>query len=358
MIDIICGARPNFMKVAPVMRSMAGKPVRLVHTGQHYDFSMSQSFFDDLGLPEPDVNLGAGSDSTTVQTAKVMQSYEEALTGELPEATVVVGDVNSTLAAALTAVRHGIPAVHIEAGLRSFDRTMPEEINRVLTDQISELLLITSPEARHNLMREGRPDDSIVMVGNPMIDSLMRLLPRALTEGAEPPAGPFCLVTLHRPSNVDDPERLGRILGTMGTVDGLEFVFPAHPRTAKNILGWGMLGSVPECVSVVEPMSYLDFIRHQAAAAVVLTDSGGVQEETTFLGIPCVTVRPNTERPVTVELGTNVLCGSPEEIPGCMRRQMESRPPEPPAVPMWDGHAGERIAEALGAFLDERRIAP
>jgi UDP-N-acetylglucosamine 2-epimerase (non-hydrolysing) len=354
MIDIICGARPNFMKVDPVIRNLKSVSVRLIHTGQHYDYSMSQSFFEQLELPLPDVNLGIGSDTVTVQTARIMESYEKVLLGTMPEAVVVVGDVNSTLACALTAVRHGIPPIHIEAGLRSFDRTMPEEVNRVLTDQVSDFLLITSGEARYNLIREGRSTDSIVMVGNPMIDTLMRLLPRALVEGVDPPGNPFCLITLHRPSNVDDPERLSSILESLGSIRDLDMVFPAHPRTMRNIEMWGMQELVPQNLTITPPMGYLDFIRHQSEAAAVLTDSGGVQEESSVLGVPCVTVRPNTERPVTLELGTSVLCNDPCEIPASIEKQIASRPSEPPTIPMWDGRAGARIATAITDFLQNR----
>ncbi len=351
MIDLVCGARPNFMKVDPVLRALGSRiGTRLVHTGQHYDHAMSQGFFEALGLPRPDVNLEVGSAGITRQTALIMERYEESLPDPLPEATVVVGDVNSTLACALVAVRRGVPVVHVEAGLRSGDRTMPEEINRLLTDQLADLLLITSPEARGNLLAEGRPEGAISMVGNPMIDTLLRLLPVAL-RSFPPPGGRTGLVTLHRPSNVDEPDRMGRILDSLGSLATIDFTFPVHPRTMKGLETWGMTGRVPVNVHLRPPMDYLEFIARESGACVVITDSGGVQEETTVLGVPCVTVRPNTERPVTVDAGTNILCPDPEGLAAAVEGQMAARPPVPPVIPMWDGGAGPRIADALAGFL-------
>jgi len=354
MIDVICGARPNFMKVDPIVRNLdPGIGVRIVHTGQHYDHIMSQSFFDQLRLPPPDLNLEVGSASITAQTAAIMERYEEVVADGAPVAVVVVGDVNSTLACSLVAVRYGIPVIHVEAGLRSFDRRMPEEINRVLTDQIADLLLITSAEARDNLLAEGKSSRSIKLVGNPMIDTLKRLLPEAMSS-EEPPVGErYCLVTLHRPSNVDDPERLMRILEALGDLEGLRVVFPAHPRTRASILSWRL--EVPSSVLVGEPMTYLQFLRAQAGAAVVITDSGGVQEETSVLGVPCVTVRTSTERPVTLELGTNVLCPVVSELKDAVISQMEKRTGSPPEIPLWDGKAGGRIAAAIEEFIGGAR---
>jgi UDP-N-acetylglucosamine 2-epimerase (non-hydrolysing) len=348
MIDLICGARPNFMKIDPIIRNLDVK-VRLVHTGQHYDYSMSGSFFDQLGLPRPDINLEVGSATVTVQTADIMKAYEPVFSEGKPDAVVVVGDVNSTLACVLTAVRYGTPTVHVEAGLRSFDRTMPEEINRVLTDQISDLLLITSSEARENLLKEGRPDEAIVMVGNPMIDTLMRLLPEAAFSAL--PHEQFGLVTLHRPANVDDSVLLGSILDAMGELSPLLLIFPAHPRTQKNILKWGLQNRVPDNLRIVAPLDYLSFIRHQQTALFVVTDSGGVQEETSVMGVPCVTIRPNTERPVTCTLGTNILCPDPRGIPAAVKKQIQNRPVVPPVIPMWDGEAGARIAREIERIL-------
>ena len=347
MLDLICGARPNFMKVDPILRALGeGVRTRLVHTGQHYDHSMSGSFFGQLGLPEPDLNLEVGSHSVTVQTARVMERYEQVLDPDSTRAVVVVGDVNSTLACALVAVRYGVPVVHVEAGLRSFDRGMPEEINRILTDQLADLLLITSAEARDNLIREGRPEDSIVMVGNPMIDTLLRLLPEAEAEGLQPPKEDYGLITLHRPSNVDSPQRLAAILKALGRIADHRLLLPAHPRTRKSIERWGLEDQLPSRLELCPPMDYLSFLRHQRHASFVITDSGGIQEETSVLGVPCVTVRPNTERPVTVELGTNVLCPDPLNIPDMVSRQLQSVS-GPAEIPLWDGSAGARIAHAL-----------
>ncbi len=354
MIDVICGARPNFMKVDPIIKSTdPAVEIRLIHTGQHYDHIMSQSFFDDLDLPRPDVNLEVGSASITVQTAAIMQRYEEVFLERRPRAIVVVGDVNSTLACALVAVRYGVPIIHVEAGLRSFDRHMPEEINRVLTDQIANLLLITTTEARDNLLAEGRQSEMIKLVGNPMIDTLLRLLPSAMDTGSPPPDEPYALVTLHRPSNVDNPERLAAVLDALGNLEGLRILFPAHPRTLRNMDEWDL--SIPERLSIVEPMSYLDFIRCEVDASVVITDSGGVQEETSVLGVPCVTVRTSTERPVTLEIGTNVLCPDTSLIPEAVAKQIACRPDVPPVIPMWDGKAGKRIAAAIENFIGGSR---
>ncbi len=354
MIDVICGARPNFMKVDPIIKNTdPSVEIRLIHTGQHYDHIMSQSFFDDLDLPRPDVNLEVGSASITVQTATIMQRYEEVFLERRPKAIVVVGDVNSTLACALVAVRYGVPIIHVEAGLRSFDRHMPEEINRVLTDQIANLLLITTTEARDNLLAEGRQSEMIKLVGNPMIDTLLRLLPSAMDTGLSPPDEPYALVTLHRPSNVDNQERLCAVMDALGNLEGLRILFPAHPRTLRNMDEWDL--SIPERLSIVEPMSYLDFIRCEADATIVITDSGGIQEETSVLGVPCVTVRTSTERPVTLEIGTNVLCPDVSLISEAVAKQIAGRPDVPPVIPMWDGKAGKRIAAAIENFTGGSR---
>lgn len=351
MIDLVCGARPNFMKIDPLVRA-AGFPLRIVHTGQHYDHSMSGSFFEQLGLPRPDVFLGCGGGSVTLQTARIMEAYEPVLVRGAPVAVVVAGDVNSTLACSLTAARHGVPVIHLEAGLRSFDRTMPEEVNRVLTDQLADLLLITSAEARDNLLAEGRPSGSIVMTGNTMIDTLLRLVPE--TRGIPVPEKPYGLVTLHRPGNVDRRERLSEILAALGRLE-MPLVFPAHPRTLRNISEWGLAGSIPENLSMSDPFPYLAFVAHERNASVVITDSGGVQEETSVLGVPCVTVRPNTERPVTCLLGTNLLCPDPAGIPGAVAERLSRSRGAPPEIPFWDGKAGVRAVEAVNAFLRGER---
>jgi UDP-N-acetylglucosamine 2-epimerase (non-hydrolysing) len=354
MIDIICGARPNFMKVDPIIRNIdPAFEIRIVHTGQHYDHIMSQSFFDELELPKPDINLEVGSASITVQTATIMKRYEDVIRGRMPDAVVVVGDVNSTLACSLVAVRYGIPVIHVEAGLRSFDRDMPEEINRVLTDQLASLLLITSSEARDNLIAEGKSSEMIRLVGNPMIDTLMRLMPMAMASGERLSEEPFALVTLHRPSNVDDPDRLSAILEALGDLSGLKVFFPAHPRTLGHIFDWSL--TIPDRISIGKPLTYLNFVRAQAEASVVITDSGGVQEETSVLGVPCVTVRTTTERPVTLELGTNILCPDVSGIAEAVARQIENRPELPPEIPLWDGKAGIRIAASIENYIGAKR---
>jgi len=358
----VAGARPNFMKVAPTLRALGDRGAHniLVHTGQHYDTAMSAAFFEDLGLPEPDVHLEVGSGSHATQTAKVMERIEPVLADERPDMTVVVGDVNSTLAASIVCAKLRLPLAHVEAGLRSFDREMPEEINRILTDQLSDLLFITSPEAEENLKREGATG-AIHFVGNPMIDSLERHLDRARsstvlsTLGLEPQR--YALVTLHRPSNVDDPATLAGILEALATVAAsVPVVFPAHPRTVKMMQTHGLerfvtidaATAVAGAVTCIQPVGYVDFLRLMSDARVVLTDSGGIQEETTILGVPCLTIRHNTERPITVTMGTNTLVGTD---PAAIRREavaaIEGPRPEPARPPLWDGKAGERIAEVI-----------
>jgi len=359
----VAGARPNFMKVAPVLRALEERGVEnvLVHTGQHYDASMSAAFFDDLGLPEPDVHLEVGSGSHAEQTARVMERIEPVLVERHPDLVMVVGDVNSTLAAAIVAAKLWIPVAHVEAGLRSFDRTMPEEINRVLTDQISEILFTTSPEAEENLRREGVAVERVHFVGNPMIDSLERHLDRAReskalqTLGVSP--GEYALVTLHRPSNVDDPETLKGILEALGNVAArVPVIFPAHPRTVK-VMREHALDSLVDLsggpatrgsVTCTEPIGYVDFLALMADAKLVLTDSGGIQEETTILGVPCLTLRANTERPITISMGTNRLIGSdPESIARAAEEALDAPPRVGTRPPLWDGKAGERIADAV-----------
>jgi len=350
----VVGARPNFIKVAPVISAcadVAGMRQLLVHTGQHYDAAMSQVFFDQLGIPQPDYDLGVGSGSHARQTAEIMVRFEELASQERPDWVVVYGDVNSTLAAAVVSAKLGIPVAHVEAGLRSFDRTMPEEINRVLVDQVSELLLTSSPEAERNLLREGIAADKIHFVGNVMIDTLLRLLPLIREQPILRALGlqrkRFALATLHRPSNVDQPESLERVLDALAkTAAKLPVVFPVHPRTRSRIESLSF--RVPERLLLREPLGYLEFLALQDAAALVITDSGGVQEETTVLGVPCLTLRSNTERPVTVEIGTNRLLGNDMEL---LHREVDrilagdfgthAIPPR------WDGRAGERIAQLL-----------
>ncbi|HEX8908334.1 MAG TPA: UDP-N-acetylglucosamine 2-epimerase (non-hydrolyzing), partial [Anaeromyxobacteraceae bacterium] len=339
----VVGARPNFVKVAPVMRALAarGAAQRLVHTGQHQGARMSDVFFEDLGLPAPDVHLGVGAGSHAEQTARVMLALERAL-AELPRPdwVLVPGDVNSTLAAALVAAKRGLRVAHLEAGLRSFDRSMPEELNRVAVDHLSDLLLTPSPDADRNLLREGLPAARVVRVGNAMIDSLLAALPAARARdvparlGLAP--GGYGVVTLHRPSNVDDPAALARLSKTLGEIGrALPLVFPVHPRT-RAALGAG--GAAPEGLRLTEPLGYLDFLSLLAAARLALTDSGGVQEETTVLGVPCLTLRDNTERPVTVEEGTNQVVGTdPGRVVAAARSTLAAPRPAPRRPALWDG---------------------
>jgi UDP-N-acetylglucosamine 2-epimerase (non-hydrolysing) len=354
----VVGARPNLVKIGAVIRGLetSGDVSQLlVHTGQHYDDVMSAAFFRDLELPTPDVDLGVGSGSHSDQIARVMLGLQPILQQHAPDLVVVVGDVNSTLAAAVTAATMGILVAHVEAGLRSFDRTMPEELNRIVTDRVSDVLFTHSPEAVDNLLLEGVAKDSVHEVGNTMIDTLVRALPQSdgvdlrrlgVTDLESPPG--FALVTLHRPSNVDDPDRLSAILQALSTVSlDVPVVFPVHPRTRARIeeMG-GVEESQANRVKIIEPMGYLDFLALERRASVVITDSGGVQEETTYLQVPCVTVRPNTERPVTIDIGTNRLVPEPADLPGAVRLAL-SEPVRRTTPAGWDGHAGERIADVL-----------
>jgi UDP-N-acetylglucosamine 2-epimerase (non-hydrolysing) len=346
----VVGARPNFMKAAPVVFALAGRPgveQRIVHTGQHYDANMSEVFFRQLGLPEPDVNLEVGSGTHAEQTAQIMLRFEKVVAGERPDWVVVYGDVNSTVAASLVAAKLGIRVAHVEAGLRSFDWTMPEEINRVVTDRLADLLLTPSRDADENLAREGVPADRIVLVGNCMIDTLKRLLPRASRPSLDGVPDRYALVTLHRPSNVDDADRLRDVMGALDRIsERIPVVFPVHPRTRTRMAQAGVR-SGPRVV-LTEPVGYLEFLGLQKDAAAVITDSGGIQEETTFLGVPCLTIRENTERPVTVGMGTNrVIGGDPRQILPAFDDVLGGRWPRGQPIPLWDGDAGSRVAEAL-----------
>ncbi|HEX6304784.1 MAG TPA: UDP-N-acetylglucosamine 2-epimerase (non-hydrolyzing) [Anaerolineales bacterium] len=348
----VVGARPNFMKVAPIMREMAKDPDEfeqiLVHTGQHYDEQMSRVFFEELEMPRPEVNLEVGSGTHAWQTAQVMLRFEPVIQDFKPDWVVVAGDVNSTLACALVCIKLGIKVAHVEAGLRSYDRSMPEEINRLLTDQISDLLFTPSEDANANLVQEGVFPEKIHLVGNVMVDTLVRLLPKARARWAKLQAQfeleRYLLVTLHRPSNVDDPKTLKEILGALGEVSkDLPVLFPVHPRTRERIEEFG-LQPVSRNLQLLEPLGYLDFLALQAHAGLVLTDSGGIQEETTYLGVSCLTARPNTERPVTVTIGTNQLVESHrdallEAIRGRLAVEEASRN----VPPLWDGVAAKRI---------------
>lgn len=363
LITHVVGARPNFMKAAPVLSSIKRLGFceqMLVHTGQHYDANMSEVFFRQLGIPEPDINLEIGSGSHAVQTAQTMIQMEEVLLTRRPDLLLVYGDVNSTIAAALVCAKLSIRLGHVEAGLRSFDRTMPEEINRLLTDQLADLLFTPSADGDENLLREGIAPEKIHLVGNVMIDTLVRLLPAAeerwpavraaLDIRAGAGEGDYVLVTLHRPSNVDDPDRLRTILDNLDELaKRTQIVFPMHPRTRQRLRDAEWIER-NQNLHLIAPLGYLDFLALQRNAAAVITDSGGIQEETTYLGVPCLTLRENTERPVTVQMGTNVLIGRDM---GLLRAEVEralkngARPG--PAPPLWDGHAGERIAAVLAS---------
>jgi len=352
----VAGARPNFMKVAPVMealRQYSQVCQYLVHTGQHYDDRLSQTFFEELEIPRPDVNLGVGSGTHAVQTARVMEAFEPVCLEWQPDVVVVVGDVNSTLACALVAAKLGIPVAHVEAGLRSFDWSMPEEINRVVTDRLSDLLFTTEPSANENLRREGVPEERIHFVGNVMIDTLLRHRSRARTLrmpdrlGLAP--GRFALVTLHRPSNVDSPQTLAPIVAGLERVAAeVPVVFPVHPRTRRT-LDAVIADGGGSSMRLLEPLGYLEFLGLMCDAGVVITDSGGIQEETTVLGVPCLTVRPNTERPITIEQGTNRLVrAEPGAIAEAALAALGAERRDGRRLPeLWDGQAAERIAQIL-----------
>lgn len=356
----IVGARPNFMKVAPIVAEMKRRkedflPL-LVHTGQHYDAAMSDAFFTDLGMPRPDVFLGVGSGSHAGQTARVMIEFEPILLEEKPDWVLVVGDVNSTLACALVCSKLGVKVAHVEAGLRSRDRRMPEEINRILTDQISDLLLTPSPEAEENLRFEGVAPEKIKFVGNVMIDSLLENLRRAeeskIRESLNLAEKDYAVLTLHRPSNVDEPLTFERILQALEEISRrLPVIFPVHPRTKNRIAEFGFAPRIEQNsnLRLIEPLGYLDFLRLYSGARLVLTDSGGLQEETTALKIPCLTLRENTERPITVEMGTNRVVGTEtEKILKAANKIFEQFSAEKATIPpLWDGKTAARICDAL-----------
>lgn len=365
----VVGARPNFMKIAPIMEAYRACPAiepLLVHTGQHYDARMSELFFHQLGIPQPDVNLGIGGGTHAQQTADIIRAFEPVVLQHKPQAVLVVGDVNSTIACGLVAVKLGVKLIHVEAGLRSFDRTMPEEINRLLTDAISDVLLCSEPSGVANLRREGVADSKVHLVGNVMIDTLLAHRAKAeqstILEQLSLPAGGYAVLTLHRPANVDNPQTLGNILKAIDVIQrDMPVVFPVHPRTAKNLRApTGVdAAAAPLAAAVasmknlrlIEPAGYLDFIKLMSAARVVLTDSGGIQEETTILQVPCLTLRENTERPVTVEMGFSQLVGAdPDRILAAYRGLGRwARPARVP--PLWDGQAAKRIVEILARGL-------
>ena len=356
--ELVCvvGARPNFMKMAPILDALRAYPSVnpvLVHTGQHYDEAMSRVFFTELGLPRPDRNLEVGSDNHARQTARVMEAFDAMLDERSAGMVVVVGDVNSTLACSLVAVKRGIRVAHVEAGLRSRDRSMPEEINRLVTDAISDLLFATSPDAVENLLAEGVERSKIHLVGNPMIDTLKRHLAsardRRTPERFGATARGYAVVTLHRPSNVDQEEGLARILDALRSLSlRLPVLFPVHPRTRERMARIGF--RAPDRLTVCDPLGYLDFLGLLDSARLVLTDSGGIQEETTALGVPCLTLRANTERPITIEEGTNRLLGDdPAAIMPAVEAILGGAFPPARSPRLWDGRAGERIAAVLAA---------
>ena len=365
MIRLLCvaGARPNFVKIAPLHRAFMAHPEltsRIAHTGQHYDRRLSGLFFEQLGIPDPDVHLGVGSGSHAQQTAAVMQAIEGELMANRPDALVVVGDVNSTLAAALVAVKLHIPVAHVESGLRSGDRDMPEEINRIATDAISDFCYVTEPAGMTHLAAEGIPAARCYLAGNVMIDSLMAIKPAAVSAGQARKMGldsPYCLVTLHRPRTVDDPTNLARALGHLEELAGvLTPVLPLHPRTRARLESFGLLPrleAVPGLI-LAPPLGYVEFTSLMLSASLVVTDSGGIQEETTAVGIPCLTMRPSTERPVTVDVGTNVLFPVESSGIGALASKALAGSWKKGEIPEgWDGHAAPRVAAHLATALRE-----
>jgi UDP-N-acetylglucosamine 2-epimerase (non-hydrolysing) len=361
---VIAGARPNFMKVAPLMKALEehaarhannglAMQARLVHTGQHYDEAMSEVFFRELGIRPPDINLGVGSGSHAAQTAKIMTGFEQVCVQEKPDWVVVVGDVNSTMACTLVCAKLGIRVAHVEAGLRSFDRTMPEEINRIVTDSLADLLLTPSPDADENLKREGIPDSKIKLVGNVMIDTLVANLEKARASGLLQRLGlerkGFVYVTLHRPANVDDQAALTTIMDELKRLAGrMPVVFPMHPRTRKMCGQFGIALDQKPGLKILEPIGYLDSLCLTENARLLLTDSGGLQEESTYLRTPCLTLRPNTERPITITHGSNRLT-SLAQLATNIRQTLEHAPESDRVPPLWDGQAASRIVDALAA---------
>ncbi len=360
-IDIIAGARPNFMKIAPIIEALKAAErrgghlrYRLIHTGQHYDRTMSGSFFEELGIPDPDTNLEVGSGTQAEQTAGIMVGYEKVLLKDKSDLCLVVGDVTSTMACSIAARKLGVPVAHVEGGIRSGDWTMPEEINRVVTDSITNWFFTTSETANDNLRRAGVTDDQIFFVGNTMIDTLLKQLPRlrqpACWESLALQPGQYMVITLHRPANVDGEQQLLRLLSAIADgARGLPVIFPVHPRTAKNLRD---MGNTLPSMHYVDPFGYLEFNYLVKHAKGVITDSGGITEETTVLGVPCLTLRDNTERPETITIGTNELIGTdPSKLPPALARLMAGQWKKGTIPPKWDGKAAERIVEHLERVL-------
>ncbi|KFC63131.1 non-hydrolyzing UDP-N-acetylglucosamine 2-epimerase [Massilia sp. LC238] len=372
LIYLVAGARPNFMKIAPIVRALQasqsgnGLSFKIIHTGQHYDREMNDVFFEELGIPQPDVFMAAGGGSHAQQTAKIMLGFEELCEKECPAAVLVVGDVNSTLACSIVAKKLQIPVAHVEAGLRSGDMSMPEEINRLVTDSISDWFFATEPAACEHLRREGKAESSVHYVGHVMVDNVLYQadkLAQADTSGFETSAfkaqqGRYGVVTLHRPSNVDEPATFARIAGALKEIArDLPLIFPVHPRTRANIEKFGI--DLGPNVTLAGPQAYMAFLNLWKDAAVVLTDSGGLQEETTALGVPCITIRENTERPVTVDEGTNVLAGTdPEAIVREARKVLRGEGKQGRRPHLWDGRAAERIVAVLARELAARDATP
>lgn len=366
LIYLVAGARPNFMKIAPIVRALQAQDAlsfKIIHTGQHYDRDMNDVFFEELGIPQPDIFMGAGGGSHAAQTARIMVAFEELCIAERPAAVLVVGDVNSTLACSISAKKLGIPVAHVEAGLRSGDMAMPEEINRLVTDSITDWFFVTEPSAVKHLQREGKPDSAIHYVGHVMVDNVLfqaDKLASADTSGFETSAfkaaqaekgGRYGVITLHRPSNVDDQAMMTRLSGALKEIAAeLPLIFPVHPRTRANLAGFGI--DLGPNITLVGPQAYMAFLNLWKDAAVVLTDSGGLQEETTALGVPCITIRENTERPVTVDEGSNVLAGTdPVRIVAEARKVLRGEGKQGRRPHLWDGKAAERIVAVLTKVL-------
>jgi UDP-N-acetylglucosamine 2-epimerase (non-hydrolysing) len=349
----VVGARPNFMKAAPVLRALRSYPAieqYVVHTGQHYDFNMSDVFFQQLEMAPPDINLQVGSGSHAQQTAQIMSRFEAVVLERQPDLVLVYGDVNSTVAAALVCAKLGIRVGHVEAGLRSFDRAMPEEINRLVTDQLADMLFTPSADGNANLAREGVSPEKVHLAGNVMIDTLVRMLPAARQAIPADLPERFVLVTLHRPSNVDNPEWLDKLLEALAAIGRkIPVLFPVHPRTRQHIAASESSLASARGIRLMDPLPYLQFLGLQTRATLVVTDSGGIQEETTFLGVPCLTVRENTERPITVTSGTNLLVGQDlQKLLTEVERVLDGNVKQGCVPPLWDGHAADRIAAVIG----------